>query len=240
MRKWLINEHILGESGIGNANISAIYLDDNWQTMAGGESPSPLGGPTEIGFPLYNMSTSPPTLYDGVIEDLGFDATAVKAQTSGWRKTMQDLQAAVLKAGGWSWAWFLPAKPAPTSSKERCEAYFHSNTTKSYARGAIQMSMAHTQTKDPARHRSTYNYTSPVEDLASFLLVRGPYAWLGAGWAGCDCYPDLYAGFERDYGVPSSEGYIETAPGSAVFARSWTKADVSFDCNRGKGAITMK
>jgi len=22
---------------------------------------------------------------------------------------------------------------------------------------------------------------------------------LGAGWAGCDCYPDFYAGFERDY-----------------------------------------
>ena len=33
----------------GNENISAIYLDDNWQTFAGGESPSPLGGPTEVG-----------------------------------------------------------------------------------------------------------------------------------------------------------------------------------------------
>ena len=89
MRAWLINEHILGATGIGNAkqrpllrrfvcktvacqdrlwthatqmklvlkrgvpagneNISAIYLDDNWQTFAGGESPSPLGGPTEVG-----------------------------------------------------------------------------------------------------------------------------------------------------------------------------------------------
>ena len=71
---------------------------------------------------------------------------------------------------------FLPAKPAPRS-KAACIAYFHSNTTRSYTGGAIQMSMAHTQTKDPAHHRSTYNYTSPVEDLASFLIVRGPHAW---------------------------------------------------------------
>ena len=56
MREWLIKEHILGETGIGNENISAIYLDDNWQTTAGPESPSPLGGPTEIGNPLYTSN----------------------------------------------------------------------------------------------------------------------------------------------------------------------------------------
>jgi hypothetical protein len=54
MRKWLIQEHILGQTGIGNPNISAIYLDDDWQTTRGAESPSPLGGPTEIGYPLLS------------------------------------------------------------------------------------------------------------------------------------------------------------------------------------------
>ena len=53
-------------------------------------------------------------------------------------------------------------------------------------------------------------------------------------------YFHFYAGFERDYGVPSSKGYAETTAGSAVFARSWTKADVSFDCNKGRGTIIMK
>ena len=89
MRAWLINEHILGATAIGNDNISAIYLDDNWQTMPGAESPSPLGGPTEIGYPLFNTTTSPPTLYDGVISDLGFNAAEVKAQTDGWKETMR-------------------------------------------------------------------------------------------------------------------------------------------------------
>ena len=67
MRKWLIQEHILGQTGIGNPNISAIYLDDDWQTTRGAESPSPLGGPTEIGYPLL---TENGTLYDGVIAHL--------------------------------------------------------------------------------------------------------------------------------------------------------------------------
>ena len=237
MRRWLIEEHILGPTGVGNANISAIYLDDNWQTVPGAESPSPLGGPTEIGNPLYNTSTQPPTLYDGVIADLGFDAAAVRAQTEGWRETMRQLQAAVLKAGGWSWAWFLPAKPAPVESTAKCVAYFRSGATRAYADGAIQMPMAHTQVPHPDQHRTVYNYTSPAEDLASFLIVRGPHAWLGAGWAGCDCYPPFYAGFERDYGRPLTKGYAEVAPG--IFARNWSKAHVAFDCNARKSRIAM-
>jgi hypothetical protein len=66
----LINTHVMGESAIGNPNISAIYLDDSWQTFAGGESPSPIGGPTEVGLMLLKDGEP----YDGVIDDLGFDA----------------------------------------------------------------------------------------------------------------------------------------------------------------------
>jgi hypothetical protein len=101
------------------------------------------------------------------------------------------------------------------------------------------MSMAHTELKDPARHTSAYRYTSPVEDLASFLLVRGKFAWLGAGWAGCDCYPPFYSGFERDDGHPM-ESYAETAAGSGVFAREWTKASVSFNCTSKLATIRIK
>ena len=63
---------------------------------------------------------------------------------------------------------------------------------------------------------------------------------LGAGWAGCDCYPPFFAGFERDYGIPVKKSYAETSSGSGVFAREWTNADVSFDCNTGKASIHMK
>ena len=46
------------------------------------------------------------------------------------------------------------------------------------------MSMAHTEVTQRTTIQPTSVYTSPVEDLASFLIVRGPYAWLGAGWSG--------------------------------------------------------
>jgi len=227
MREWLVNEHILGDTALGNPNISAIYLDDNWQNFSGGETKNPFGGPSE-----ENSSC---------INDMGFTQQDVNEQTDGWKLTMLAVQQAVIKAGGWSWAWFLPAKPAPTNgNKGECTAYFNHPTTKSYAAGAIQMSMAHTLTHGttPASLGS-YKYTTPVEDTASFLLVRGEYAWLGAGWAGCNNYPAFIPEFDKDYGVPLDATYAETAVGSAVFARKWSHADVRFDCNTGKGSIDM-
>ncbi len=43
-----------------------------------------------------------------MIDDLGFDAEDVRVQTEGWVQTMKELQAAVIAAGGWSWAWSAP------------------------------------------------------------------------------------------------------------------------------------
>ena len=98
--------------------------------------------------------------------------------------------------------------------------------------------MAHSVSRACAHCPANYSYTSPMEDLVTFLLVRGEYAWLGAGWAGVNAYPAFYAGFEQDYGVPVDRSYTETEPG--VFERRWTKAHVSFDCNSYKGTITME
>jgi len=51
-----------------------------------------------------------------------------------------------------------------------------------------------------------------MQDLASFLLVRGPYAWLGYGWQGCtngDTHSASGSGYgkwgtemDEDYGEP--------------------------------------
>ena len=112
-----------------------------------------------------------------------------------------------------------------------------SNTTKAYAHGPIQMAMAHNSSRACAHCPTSYTYTSPMEDLATFLLVRGAYGWLGAGWAGCNAYPTYYAPFEQDYGVPVDSTYSETRHKSGVFVRNWTKARVSFDCNSYKGTI---
>ncbi len=60
--------------------------------------------------------------------------------------------------------------------------------------------------------------------------VRGPYAWLGHGWEGCDRVYPRPADLDVDYGVPL--GICgETSPGSGVFVREWSRATVQMNCS---------
>ena len=78
----------------------------------------------------------------------------------------------------------------------------------------------------------------PLQDLATFLLVRGPFAWLGYGWIGCNQPWEFRPEMSADYGEPLGACY-ETAAGSGVFQRKWSKADVQMDCNAWAANITM-
>ena len=81
--------------------------------------------------------------------------------------------------------------------------------------------------------------TSPVQDIANFLLVRGPYAFLGHGWLGCSQQYQFPDALNADYGVPAGL-CAETAPNSSVFTRDFSKSTVTMDCNAWKPTITMK
>ncbi len=83
------------------------------------------------------------------------------------------------------------------------------------------------------------NLTSPEQDIANFLLVRGPFAWLGHGWLGCSRDYEVPALLDADFGEPLGL-CAETAPHSGVFARAWSKADVQMDCNTWTPTITFK
>ena len=81
-----------------------------------------------------------------------------------------------------------------------------------------------------------------MQDLATFLLVRGDYAWIGHGWTGNGNH---YSGnwsplFEADYGTPLTNSCSEDGAKPGVFHRSWTKAEVEMDCNAWTGHIKMK
>merc|ERR1712039_436770 len=79
------------------------------------------------------------------------------------------------------------------------------------------------------------------QDLATFLLIRSDYAWLGYSWGGCDrkyLRPKL---LDSDFGVPvDGQRCMETSEGSGVFVRNWTKATVMLDTNTNKATITIK
>lgn len=85
--------------------------------------------------------------------------------------------------------------------------------------------------------------TVPLEDfgndLTNFLLVRGEYAWIGYSWVGCSEIYQRPPALDVDYGRPLGL-CKETAPHSAVFAREWTHANITMDCNTWQGTINGK
>ena len=96
------------------------------------------------------------------------------------------------------------------------------------------------------------NLTDLQQDLANFLLTRSPYSWLGWGWDNAPAYRSKSGGsrpytfpdeFNLDYGerAAGAAGLCkETAAGSEVFRREFSRATVQMDCKQWKGSITMK
>ena len=101
---------------------------------------------------------------------------------------------------------------------------------------------------------------SVTQDLASFLLTRGPFAWMGHEWGGCNTgtpllrcsciaaqraddarsvadfyYPPI---LNEDFGVPLTDDCRERGS-SAAFERQWSNAKVSVDCTTLSGRIDM-
>lgn len=239
LRDWLVTEHIF-VNGLSNANISGFYFDDGWTNTSAAVLPwepqplgycdhSPIGGATEED---YNCT-----------QDMGLVQQDTTDITNAYLETMSAVHDAVVNAGGWAWQYLSGVATPPQGDLQACTAFFrrecNASTAKLYG-AALQYDL-------------TWNKTTGVlpqlsQDLASFLLVRGDYGWLGYGWLGCtsDSVPGAggpapYAfppELKADYGIPT-ERCSETNPGvSGVFSRQWSKASVSFDCNAWTGTVT--
>ena len=216
---FIVNDFVLGPTGLGNTNISGFYLDDEWYNFSrfpAGCSGSPVGGPTE---------EDPHCLADmGHTGDLAW-TTAV---TDAWCAVRHRAFAAAIAAGGWFWQLFstfaTPTQPTcATTLRALCAAgasstYFNSTTM-------------HALSGD---HATLPNL---AQDLATFLLLRGDYAFLGFGWSGCGYEVHFPSELGLDYGVPTGL-CAETSPD--VFTREWSKATVEMDCARYVGTVTMK
>ena len=61
----------------------------------------------------------------------------------------------------------------------------------------------------------------------------------GHGWSGCSRVYEWTGALDGDYGAPLGL-CSETAPGSGVFTRQWSKATVTLDCNTWNGTIALK
>ena len=175
---------------------------------------------------------------------MGLTQQDTKEITSNHSATMALVESQVVAHGGFSWQLFRGLH-TPTDS-QTCLDNFRNDWC---------LEDGHCQTQDACLFEFTRNadgsiYPIPNAEfsVATFLAARGPFAWLGWAWVGCGSgsVPGAAAGkyslpdsTQVDYGTPVGL-CKETAPGSGVFTREWTKASVSVDCNTLKSKITMR
>lgn len=210
----------MGASGTGAEGVYGVYLDDRWVNSSSPvDAPDcasgPVGGPTEVN--------------SGCEADIGLTQAQTTAITDGYHAFMLELQAKLLAAGKFSWAYFAQYNGGAPSRGAVCRSFFRNNATSLYGR-AMMMSLSKNATTGSA---------AVQRDLAAFLAVRGPYAWLGHGWEGCSTTgpSPLPEELSWDVGVPLGN---VTEPQPGVFARAWSKAAVQFDCNAWVGSVVLR
>lgn len=220
---WLVDEFAMGPTGVGHSLIDGLYLDDQWTDspgVGGFCNADAIGGAMEE--------------HANCTVDMGLAQEDTTALTAGWRETNDKVNEAVVAAGGFAWHLFHEVKgaPAPGSS---CEAFFERacSADSPEQTGALMLEFSQPKVRPLVDWK---------RDLATFLLVRGPYAWIGYAWIGCtsagaeEIHWPRPAALDEDYGEPHGL-CSETSPGSGVYERQWTKARVAMDCATGEATI---
>lgn len=220
---WYIEEYFFGATALGHPRISGLYVDDFWSDA----------GPTE-------QDTH-------AVEDMGLSAADVRAMAAAYKWVLAQAGAAVAARGKWTWSEFLNNDPfqavnggcpQPWVAEATCAADLRRLCSASapaqtrtllygFAPGCPSLNPAH--------------LASPEHDIANFQLIRGAHAFLGSGWQGCD--PKLRYEYppelDSDFGEPTGL-CAETAAGSGVFVRDFSRASVQMDCTTWTPKVTWK
>eukprot|EP01059_Diplonema_ambulator_P022936 TRINITY_DN382_c0_g2_i2.p1 TRINITY_DN382_c0_g2~~TRINITY_DN382_c0_g2_i2.p1 ORF type:complete len:427 (+),score=177.41 TRINITY_DN382_c0_g2_i2:99-1379(+) len=232
LREFLINEHIMGANGVGNAAIDGLFIDDFWcSNLINGSCTDPVQGPTEIN-PYSQL-------------DMGLSDEDIKEITEAWLQTMTAAQSAIIAAKGYTWS-LIPGQENANASPVMLQA----KTCAAQMREYISTNRWQNLPLIFGLNMGTQPNLLPQlqQDIAAFLLMRGPYAYVGAGVWGMS-WP---AGVEfdkqqpqqkrpkemdTDYGIPLN---LATEISSGVFSRQFTNSVVTLDCNSFNATIVMK
>jgi hypothetical protein len=205
--------------------VSGFFWDDFWPGASG------------------NFPDSQP----GIVDDTGMTTSDLVAITASYDANMAVLKAHTLSLGKFAWQLLWTGGdaggkgstcPSPIIGQKTCAADLRTHC--SAASPAQNRTMMYSFGPGGCRTDPS-KLTQFEQDLANFLLIRGDYAYLGHGWLGCSKTYEFPAALNADYGTPTGgQLCAETAPGSGVFTRDFTKATVQMDCNTWTPTITMK
>lgn len=246
LREWLVKEHVMGALGMGNPNISGFYFDDEWSRS--GHGWSSIKPPRFFNGGRFNLSdcknSGPSEIEEHCLLDMGLSEQDAKDLTLAWRNTTVAALQAVHAAGGWVWQMFTESNVGEFATNESAAC------AKAYRAACTSTSPHQTHIVihglSLSNHHSPGSITDAEGDVAKFLVLRGPHAYLGTGWVGCvgegaaRHSNETYVRppwFDYDYGTPTGL-CKESTPG--VFTREWTKATAQHDCNTGQSSIAMR
>lgn len=233
LRDWLVESYYMGPLSGGNAAVDGLYVDDMWSHEGPSEEDS------------------------HAVEDCGLSAEDVQDLIDGWQDVQIRFEAALQEAGKYAFQLLnceddatvcaFPPQTAPNRSqsdpKSQCTQWLEDACSETSTIRDVALMFGFSRIS----HHVPFPLPSFEQDLATFLLVRGPYAWLGYGWLGCKGgAPGANSStswsrppaLDVDYGVPEEDMCRQTSPG--VFEREWSKASIKMDCNAWEATIRMK
>ena len=187
LREWFVNEFIGGENGLGNPAVAGFYLDDNWSNDS----------PTEMD-PLLT-------------QDCGLSKEEAAKVQQGWQENAAAMGRAIIEKGGLSYPHFELAGPASgplnadeplndTARETACQSYFErycaisatTNEPDIFSKPLLYVFTRLTKSQAVAAGGGLNTIWYPNgslpafdTDLATFMLIRGPHAWIGYTWSGC-------------------------------------------------------
>lgn len=156
--------------------------------------------------------------------DMGLGTVEIKDITNQWHTNMITAKSVAVAAKGFNWQLLLHAS-TPRATGAQCEAFFrracapHSQEYDS----ALMVGFA-PKGKNPNGRAPNF-----LADLATFLLIRGPHAWIGHDFVGCSLWDEQVGGPGQLFERPP---LLDTLQVGAPLARSPRLAVV---CSRGSG-----
>eukprot|EP01119_Soliformovum_irregulare_P015421 TRINITY_DN433_c0_g1_i3.p1 TRINITY_DN433_c0_g1~~TRINITY_DN433_c0_g1_i3.p1 ORF type:complete len:443 (-),score=85.63 TRINITY_DN433_c0_g1_i3:44-1180(-) len=226
LTEWLLNEYVLSPTALGSPYIDGLFIDDFWcSNIINGTQNwncnDPVQGPSEI---------DPHSQ-----EDMGLSDEDIAAITRGWLFNMKRVQEAIVKAKGYTWSLMqyqqnANANPVVINNSTQCVASLTS---------ACAPGIGNPYWQAPLLMGMTYNGTDwPTirEQVAAFLLMRGPDAYLGFGiwgmeWSGLQPFPQFVWGQRPGWPGPPLSKCQKVGTGN-IFRISYRDVDVTLDCDR--------